>query len=143
MSDERLTRWQLGDLLQQFGNMMKEMPRAVMQEVEYTEQEAVGAIAKRIKESMDTLARVREDIDAQTEAFVTADDARYKKIRDARDVLAKRVAALPKLPDVCANVYGVKELLDIADRSKGFTDEQWKRVIDLAKALRPTGQPPV
>ena len=85
---------------------------------------------KRVKTAF---VKATEEMDAMSNQLCEAADARYKQIRARSDAINKAVEALSR--DVCRFPYGIKDTLDLAERCCHYTDEQWARVIELAKAL--------
>ena len=132
LGKEKISAYEAGQLVEQVGKFLQGFERAIITESEYcTEQantllEQVTAFAEKIREEY----AVIEKLAGEAEKI---GNEQYKRIREAHEGLRKRIEELPEIKP--PSVYGLKDVLDIAERCRHYTDEQWARVIDLARAM--------
>ena len=132
LGKEKVSAYEAGQLVEKVGQFLQQFEKAIITESEYlTEQgntllEQVGAFAGKVRDEY----AVIEKLAAETE---TIGNEQYTRIRDAHEKIRKRIEELPEIKP--PSVYGMKDILDIAERCRHYTDEQWARVIDLAKAM--------
>ena len=64
---------------------------------------------------------------------VGASDECYRIYKAARDRYTRQINDLPK--STPPPLYEMEKALELAERCNRFTDDQWSRVVELAKAL--------
>lgn len=134
-SDEPIEfdRGSLGDLLQEAGTFLRETEyRAIGESAKYTRTEA--------EQFLNAALAVVEDIKKVGERLVAAESDLYKeweetqaRMRTQRRKFAKDIESLGEDVHV---PYGLKELVEIAERFEHLSPEAWGRVFELAKAMK-------
>ena len=135
LEKERLTVYEACEVLEAVAKMVREIPGSIIQlNTECLEHEVNSAL-----ERAEALIRRFADFHGK---LATLDDELYQKAEAvwktaglAKDQLRQRLEQLGDVPDVGVP-YNVTQMIEIAERCSGLDDEQWGRVVDLAKALR-------
>ena len=132
---KNLSYWELSHLLETTAKAIKDLPNSVIRNLEYVEQEAYGHIEDTIKAVNNRLAELQTALVESDESLEKAVDEHYRStVRRIYD-LNQKLMELPKIENAMQLPYNVKEIIEIADRFAHLSDEQWRRVIELAKAL--------
>jgi hypothetical protein len=135
--EKRMDEYALSKLLKQFSEALGRMPGQILREISETSEDGLRTVEKAIVENMKKVAEFQHIFDTQVQEIVDVADEGWNKIRDSRKELDAKIKRLGEdYPLKLPTVYHMKELLDIADRCNRLTDEQWKRVVELAKAMR-------
>lgn len=131
---EKMTYWELGVALEKAALAFKELPNSIALELSDIEQVQLAELISTATATLQNASALRAAIDAEAVGICDAANDHYRKVKAAREELAKRIVALPPLPEV-APPWGLEKLIDIAERFAHLSDDQWKRVAELASAL--------
>jgi hypothetical protein len=135
---ERLSAWDAGQLLKAAGDALQKVEHAVIKHVS----EEARADAERLIDDVRALqVRVRgiyEVIETEEAELLKRYDDLYHRVTSKRAEIARRIDKIDRLPKI-EIPYNTKELLEIAQRCSEMSDEQWSRVVELAKSLRRDG----
>jgi len=129
---ETISAYDAGQIIESIGALFQNFERCVFAESEYVTEQANGLLDRvaAFREKIIGEYAAIEKLAAETERI---GNEQYERIRDVHEKLQKRLSNLPAIN--VPSVYGLKELLDVAERCSRYSEEEWSRVIDLAKAL--------
>lgn len=136
LKKNEMTVYDIGMLFEYMGKFFKEFERSIVLNAEYAIEDSEGLIAKakEMLSSVDTwLARVDEKsqkISRESERLINDIYAQHTKFKE-------KMEGLPVFTQNFVVPYGIKEMLDLAERCSHINDNAWLKVIELAKALNP------
>ncbi|RPJ25046.1 MAG: hypothetical protein EHM35_15855 [Planctomycetaceae bacterium] len=133
--ERALNYYELGKALEDIIKFINDMPASIIREVEFSEKEAYFRIEASIKGVNNRLVELENAIAASEESLNKACLEHYNRTDNLICETNAKLAKLPKIDDAFRLPYGVKEIIETAERFSHLDDEQWQRVIELARAL--------
>jgi hypothetical protein len=88
----------------------------------------------RIGRITQLVAQARETLEQEVEKCVAAADASWAMYDRASKLLMNRINTI-RSPATTPPLYNMEKTVDVAQRLKDLTPDQWQRVIELARAL--------
>ena len=133
LNPDKLDHYTVGKMIAAVAEAMKDLPMSMA-----TSAETVADDANAIVESWQYLGErgleLTKKIEKQEAALHERYDKFYAAVTSKRNEIAAKLDALPEM--TVPNVpYGVNDMVNLAVKCSHLTDEQWQRVIDLAKSL--------
>jgi hypothetical protein len=102
-------------------------------EAEQTRKDA-NTLLEHVQLVLGKVEEAREALDAAVDESVKAADAAWATYRDARDKIERQFSGLPASRSA-PPLYDMEKTVEVAMKLDRLTDEQWQRVIELARAL--------
>ena len=123
------------EVLEAAAQLAREVPGGLIQLNASDLQSTAESALKRGTEVLERIHAVEQQLLAVDERLYSAIEQAYRHAMDARKTLDARLAQLGELPSIQVP-YNITALIEIAERCSNLTDEQWERVVELARALR-------
>jgi hypothetical protein len=139
--EKKLSTYELASVLEACAKSLKDMPLSIIRNVEYEEQEAYVRIENIIKGVNNRLAELEKAMADSDESYVKATDEHYERTGRLISKMNDRLKQLPQIECAFRLPYHANEIFEIAERYSHLSDEQWQRVIELAKAFTPKIEP--
>lgn len=133
-SDNRTT-WDVAQVIKAVADALEKLPFSPVKRLDDVQQNEFASLMKTMDEALQGVAQMQQKLLVHDEQVVIASGAHYDTVRKAHSDISKKIAALPELPVPYCNAHQMRELLDIAERCDRLSDEQWQRVIELARAM--------
>lgn len=133
LEKDEISVCEAGSILRAVVSMFDASQKSILETVSYTKDD-LTALVNACSATLHKADEYYTELDTiQGKVFDKAEKV-YKDIIAAHNTLLKRVESLPKIEPAYIP-YNTKEIIDIAERLSHLSDEQWGRVIDLAKAF--------
>jgi len=133
--DGQVTYYELGEIVKSVTAAIEQLPRSIVTSVTDEEKSATEELERVIGKINNDVVKLLEDLDAANDKVYLAAERYYENSSDTMKKLNDRLSQLPNLRDLYVPTHQMKELLEIAEQCERLSDEQWSRVIELAKAL--------
>ncbi len=130
-----LTYWEIGVIIRAFDDAFKEIPLALHSRVTEEEKWATEHLVNSLTAMNNRIVEYDAQWSALEQKAVEETDGYWRKVEKAHRDLNERIKRLPKIEDIALPTYQMEKALELADKCSHYTDEQWARVIELAKAL--------
>lgn len=128
--------YQLKNNLEQLTDLVEKLPGILPDEIKQNSEAAFNDLKFQIEKSKKYLEAFHKDLDTFSLKACELYDNAYKVIKEKKEDTDDRMEDLANLKEIKCNIpYNFKEFIDIAERLGKLTDEQFGRVIDLAKAF--------
>lgn len=134
--NEKLTYYDLSRLLKDAAEAIDKIPSAILFRIENTEDCAIGDMVSRLRRVNDELLKMEAEIVRADEKSAQLYDDFCSRVNTARN---KFDVFMRTLPDINRYVvpHNWEEVIKVAERLSNLSDEQFQRVIELAKAFAP------
>jgi hypothetical protein len=128
--------YQLKTELEQLTALVEKLPGIIPDEVRQNAEAAFSDLTQQIEKSKKYLEAYQTELTGfQQKACDLYDDA-YKTIREKKKSTDERMEKLADLKEIkCRIPYHFTELIDMAERLSNLTEDQFERLIALAKAF--------
>lgn len=130
---DKIDPYDVGLMLKYVAMNLFSIPQWTYDEMNCVEEEANGLIRK-IKVWGSKVLEAHESLDDQLMDFCKLADARYNKTKVAIDRITKKFQELNKIPHI--ETSQLDRVYDLIIKMDNLTDDQWFRLIELAKALQ-------
>ena len=134
-ASKKLSYWELGNILEQCAKALKDMPMAVIKDVEYEEQEAYLRIEAIITGVNNRLVTLEQALATSEENLTKVTEEHYNKTSKVVYALNKKLAELPEINPGYRLPYNAKEIFELAERYADLPDNVWQKMIELAHAF--------
>jgi hypothetical protein len=135
---DKLSIYDVGKLLSLVGEAIKNTEKAIINPVDSAKFDVDSIIASARKILSET-QQVYTEIDAEANNLVEFGNKLYDKVNKAVELYKIKLHNIgfeQNTMDISNIIHKLDLLVSFAERCDKLTDEQWNRVIDLAKALK-------
>ncbi len=130
-----LNYWELSVIIKAFDDAFKEIPLAMHSRVTEEEKWATEHLVNSLTAMNNRIVEYDAQWSALEQKAVEETDGYWRKVDKAHTALNEKIKRLPKIEDIALPTYQMEKSLELAEKCSHYTDEQWARVIELAKAL--------
>ena len=135
---ETMTAYQLSDMFKKAADLAGKIPHAVVEQCKTLKEDEMPRLVKKLNDTLQMLEALYANVETAEEKLCKRYDDMYDNVIKHRMEVEKKMKSLPVLEGVGAATYiphNIKTVVEIAQQCAHLTDEQWQRVIDLAKAF--------
>jgi hypothetical protein len=129
----RLTYWDMAQKLKELSKFLENIPSSVIRSADSEMEDAMAGCEQRILAALKKLGEFQSQFDAVSMDVYKGSDEAWRRINEARETFNKRLQGLAWPQPNFA--YGIEETIKLSERCSHLTDEQWKRVVELAHAF--------
>lgn len=143
MSEEKefpMFSYQLKSTLEQMTDLVEKLPGIIPDEIRQNAEASFSDLQNQIERSKKLLEVFQNDLSGFQQKACDLYDESYKKIKEKKRETDKRMEDLTNLKEIkCHIPYNFSELINMAERLSHLTDEQFNRILDLARAFAGEG----
>ena len=132
-----LTVYDAGRLIELTGKTLMGIPRAAILNAQEASDD-LQEVVKSWTRLFETIKDLSKQIEKEETALYKRWETFYSEVMTKRRALEQKIKDLPPLPPVPIP-YNIAELATLAERFSSLTDDQWARVVELARALSGKG----
>jgi predicted nuclease with TOPRIM domain len=137
LGKEKISAYEAGQLVEHVGKLLQNFENAIVTECSEMTTNANDLIS-HVEGMAQSLIKTHDKVDLMIAQSVSRADEQFRKVRDTYKDLERKIEELPKFENQHMP-YNLEQLFSVAERCNSLSDEQWKRVVELAKALGPRG----
>jgi hypothetical protein len=131
-----LFSYQLKTTLEQLTDLVEKLPGIIPNEIRQNADASFSDLQHQIDKSKILLEVFQNDLNSFQQKACDLYDESYRKIKAKKQETDKRMEALADLKEIkCHIPYNFSELINIAERLSRLTDNQFQRILDLARAF--------
>ena len=127
-----VTYWNVADMFNKFAEVLRKIPNATWVELKDFEQKSLEEMATLMRDMLIEIQRREKTLGDVYSKYVDESEKTFRLISAAHTKMRKNIGALP---DVTVP-YGLGKMVEFVQQFNSLTDEQWARMIELAKALK-------
>ena len=128
--------YELKNTLEQLTKLVEKLPGIIPDEIRQNAEAAFNDLVHQVNKSKKYLDAYHTELSGFQEKACSLYDEAYLKIKEKKESTDKRLEALSRLNEIkCHIPYNFTELINIAERMASLTDDQFDRLIQLAKAF--------
>lgn len=131
--------YELKSSLNALSKLVSELPQVLPDEIKQNADAAFSDLNHHIEKATKALESYQVSLNRFQEKACELYDEAYKNIKKKKEETDRRIEELAKLKEIkCRVPYNFTELINMAERLSRLSDEQFKRIVDLAKAFAET-----
>lgn len=138
---EKVSGYELGKMFEKAAALCNSIPAMIVNECDYVANDHLRKLHEQLRAVLGSVSAFDELVGKWEQGVVDRYDALYVSVTKKRNEVAAKIKDIEPLPEVSIP-YNFKSLMEIAERCDSYTDEQWQRVIELAKAFKPEWREP-
>ena len=135
------TVWDVGTMLERAVKEIKKLDSAILAHLSETEEYQLGELKSAVTALVAKINDVAQGLEGQLQREFDRSEVAFESLHKQRDSLAKRIEALPAMPELPRLEHPgyYNDIIDIVERLEKMTPQQWGRFKDFAAAMRQQG----
>lgn len=131
----QMSGYDLERVLRGVAQLVERVPALLDCQLQEVAKGGIEDATARIARTLEAVKVFEETIDAKGNEICALCDKLWEDTKAVVNRTHKRIEELPALPKL-EFPYALTDIVDVAIRFDGLTDQQWDRVVELAKVLR-------